>query len=95
LSVAGLAAVPAASSAHNYPSSIDRAFLNACTKSAQDQGASRSKARRYCVAALDCIDDKLTLRQFKAADEATRAGRKSRYDKVIAGCVRQAGGQLS
>lgn len=95
LSLTGIAALPAAGSAHDYPSSVDRTFVKACTKSAQNAGASRTKARRYCLKALDCIDDKLSLRQFKKADDAVRAGRKSKYDKVIAGCVRKAAAQVS
>jgi hypothetical protein len=91
LSLAGVAAVPA--SAHDYPSQVDKNFLTSCQKAAQDAGSSKARAKRYCNAALDCISDKLTLRQFKQADDAAREGRKSKYDKTIAKCVRKANQQ--
>lgn len=82
-------------SAQDYPSSVDRNFMSSCQKSAIDAGSSRAKARRYCQAALDCISDKLTLRQFKEADDAAREGRKSRYDRTIKNCVRQANAEVN
>lgn len=93
LSLAGVAAVPA--SAHDYPSSVDRNFMSSCQKSAIKAGSSRAKARRYCQAALDCISDRLTLRQFEAADDAAREGRKSRYDRTIKNCVQQANAEVN
>ena len=88
LSIAGVAAVPA--SAHDYPRQVDRNFMTSCQKAATNAGSSKARAKRYCQAALDCISDKLTLRQFKQADDAARKGRKSKYDKTIAACVRKA-----
>jgi hypothetical protein len=91
LALAGVAAVPA--SAHTYPSQVNKNFLSSCQKAAQGAGSSKSRAKRYCNAALDCISDKLTLRQFKEADDAAREGRKSKYDKTIANCVKKANSQ--
>ena len=88
LSLAGVAAVPA--SAHDYPAQVDRNFMTSCQKAAVNAGSSKARAKRYCQAALDCISDKLTLRQFKQADDAAREGRKSKYDKTIRACVRKA-----
>jgi hypothetical protein len=93
LSLAGVAAVPA--SAHDYPAKVNSNFMQSCVKSARDTGASRSKATRYCDAVLDCLHDKLTLRQFIAADAAASAGRKSKYDKVVAGCVKKGNAAVS
>jgi len=91
LSLAGVAAVPA--SAHDYPAQVDRAFLSSCQKAAQNAGSSKARARRYCRAALDCISDRLTLAQFKEADEAARENRKSKYDKTINACIKRANQQ--
>jgi hypothetical protein len=93
MSLAGIAAVPA--SAHNYPAQVDKNFLKSCQKAAVGAGSSKARAKRYCNAALDCISDKLTLRQFKEADDAAREGRKSKYDKKIAACVKKANRQSS
>ena len=91
LSLAGVAAVPA--SAHDYPAQVDRNFMKSCMNAAKDAGSNNKRAKRYCQAALDCISDKLTLRQFIAADEAARAGRKSKYDRTIRTCIRKANQQ--
>jgi hypothetical protein len=93
LSLAGVAAVPA--SAHDYPSQVDKNFMTSCQKSAVGAGSSKTRAKRYCQAALDCISDKLTLKQFKEADDAAREQRKSKYDKTIRACVKQANQQSS
>jgi len=88
LSLAGVAAVPA--SASDYPSQIEHNFLSSCQKSAVKAGSAKTHAKRYCSAVLSCLEDKLTLKQFAAADTAARKGRKSKYDKVVAGCVKKA-----
>ncbi len=93
LALAGVAAVPA--SAHDYPSKVDGNFMKSCVKSATDTGASKAKSTRYCGAVLDCLHGKLTLKQFLVADAAASAGRKSKYDKVVAACVKQGNGQIS
>ncbi len=95
LSIAGVAAVPA--SAHDYPSSVNKNFMTSCQKSAlaSNSQITKSQAKRYCQAALDCISDKLTLKQFSEADAAAQAGRKSKYDKTINACVKKANSIIS
>jgi hypothetical protein len=91
LSLAGAAAVPA--SAHTYPSQVNKNFMSSCQKAAVGAGSSKARAKRYRRAALNCISDKLTLRQFKEADDAAREGRKSKYDRTIRNCVNKANRQ--
>jgi hypothetical protein len=71
----------------DYPAKVEKAFMKSCVKSAHSggDGLSRKKARKYCQTAFDCIESKLTLKQFEKAAGGSKKGRKA-----ISSCEKKA-----
>ncbi len=87
----GVAALPSAASARDYPASVERTFMRTCVASAlksSDGALTRAKARKLCRASLECIEEALTLKQFRQSDEAIREGRKDPHARTIARCTK-------
>jgi len=83
VSLAGVAAVPAAAS--NYPANVQKAFMSSCEKAAIKAGnVSKADAKTYCGTALKCLEGKLTVKQFVQADDGN-----SKYKKVVNACVKK------
>ena len=77
-------------SAADYPRQVKQSFQKSCVKAAKSGGVSGAKAEAYCRAALNCLQDKLTLKQFK---RLTENGEFASNKKVKA-CIKKASAKL-
>lgn len=77
-------------SAATYPDGVDRSFQKSCVKAAKKQGAPKKKAKAYCRAAFNCIEDKLSLKRFK---ELTQDGEFA-SNKKVQNCIQKASAKL-
>jgi hypothetical protein len=84
------AAAPAISAGDSYPSSVRGPFLKACTKTAAEGQLTNKQAARYCRLALSCIEDRLTLKEFKETVTRMGSGKRNPNAKVFTTCERQA-----
>jgi hypothetical protein len=70
-----------------YPSAVRNAFNKTCIKAATAGGnVSKSDAKKYCEAALVCIEGKLSLKEFAAistTDPVVKKCEKSAAKKVF------------
>jgi hypothetical protein len=66
--VVSLVAVGAAGARDKYPAQVKSAFVGSCVKAATSGGnVTKKKAKAYCTSAFNCIQRKLTLKQFEKA----------------------------
>jgi hypothetical protein len=68
LAAIGLATACGSSSSSGYDNGVRQRFVAACTQTSSGRTAA-------CEAAYDCIRKRVSFADFKAADDAVRAGR--------------------
>jgi hypothetical protein len=90
---AGTAADAATPTQRHYPPEVRRAFITSCTrvaKSVAGDRLTRTQARKYCTGALNCIERRLTLRQFERVVQNMQTGRRNPNARVLTSCERAA-----
>ena len=84
LAAIGLAGACGSSSASGYDSGVRQRFVAACTQTS-------SGRQTACEAAYDCIKKRISFADFKAADDAVRAGQTvdPKTAQVLVQCAAQ------
>lgn len=81
-----------------YPASIADRFTRSCVANARvsSEGAlDRAEAEEICARALECVEDRLTIAEFREADRKVLTGEANPNLRVIASCGEDAAEQYA